>query len=60
MCAIITLQVVQSGKNSLNNRFLPYDIIKTEAILMLDDDVTLRHDEIVLGFRLVCPLSKMY
>ncbi|KAM7535456.1 hypothetical protein Aperf_G00000096652 [Anoplocephala perfoliata] len=47
----VPIHVVRSGKNSLNNRFLPYDIIKTEAVLMLDDDVTLRHDEIVLGFR---------
>ncbi|VDO06460.1 unnamed protein product [Rodentolepis nana] len=47
----VPIQVVKSEKNSLNNRFLPYDVIKTEAILMLDDDVTLRHDEIILGFR---------
>uniref|UniRef100_A0A0N4Z425 Glyco_transf_64 domain-containing protein n=1 Tax=Parastrongyloides trichosuri TaxID=131310 RepID=A0A0N4Z425_PARTI len=29
---------VKPTGNSLNNRFLPYDIIKTEAILSLDDD----------------------
>lgn len=47
------MQVIRGGKNSLNNRFLPFDVLKTEALLMLDDDVTLRHDEIVLAFRLV-------
>ena len=40
-------------KNSLNNRFLPFDAIQTEAILSLDDDVHLRRDEIIFGFRLV-------
>ncbi len=44
-------KVVRGGKNSLNNRFLPFDVIKTESLLLLDDDVTLRHDEIILGFR---------
>ena len=46
-------QVIRTKANSLNNRFLPYDEIETEAILSLDDDAHLRHDEILFGFRLV-------
>ena len=41
------------GKNSLNNRFLPLSNIQTEAVLSIDDDVHLRHDEIQFAFRLV-------
>ncbi|GAV03828.1 hypothetical protein RvY_14204-2 [Ramazzottius varieornatus] len=41
----------KAERNSLNNRFLPLDVIETEAVLSLDDDVFLRHDEIVFGFR---------
>lgn len=48
-----TTQVVKATKNSLNNRFLPYDEIETEAVLSVDDDAHLRHDEIMFGFRLV-------
>uniref|UniRef100_A0A0N5BY11 Glyco_transf_64 domain-containing protein n=1 Tax=Strongyloides papillosus TaxID=174720 RepID=A0A0N5BY11_STREA len=29
---------VKAAHNTLHNKFLPYDIIKTEAILILDDD----------------------
>nr|VZI13850.1 unnamed protein product [Spirometra erinaceieuropaei] len=47
----VPIRVVKGGKNSLNNRFAPYDVIKTDALLMLDDDVLLRHDEIILAFR---------
>uniref|UniRef100_A0A0X3PFA6 Exostosin-3 n=2 Tax=Schistocephalus solidus TaxID=70667 RepID=A0A0X3PFA6_SCHSO len=47
----VPILVVKGEKNSLNNRFAPYDIIKTDALLMLDDDVLLRHDEIILAFR---------
>jgi hypothetical protein len=43
--------VIKTAKNSLNNRFLPYDAIETEAVLSLDDDAHLRHDEIMFGFR---------
>lgn len=45
------LQVVRTEKNSLNNRFLPWNEIETEAILSIDDDAHLRHDEIMFGFR---------
>ena len=40
-------------KNSLNNRFIPFESIHTEAVLSIDDDVYLRHDEIQFAFRLV-------
>ncbi len=49
----VEVVVVNPGRNSLNNRFLPYDVIKTEAILSLDDDAHLRHDEIIFGFRYI-------
>ena len=45
------MQVVRAERNSLNNRFLPYSEIETEAVLSVDDDAHLRHDEIVFGFR---------
>lgn len=48
---ILCLQVVRTEKNSLNNRFLPWDAVETEAILSIDDDAHLRHDEIMFGFR---------
>ena len=38
-------------KNSLNNRFVPYDVIETDAVFAVDDDVEMRHDEILLAFR---------
>lgn len=48
---VLYLQVVRTEKNSLNNRFLPWDAVETEAILSIDDDAHLRHDEIMFGFR---------
>ncbi|XP_043536191.1 exostosin-like 3 [Chiloscyllium plagiosum] len=47
----VPIVVVRTEKNSLNNRFLPWDTIETEAILSIDDDAHLRHDEIMFGFR---------
>lgn len=47
----VPIKIVKAAKNSLNNRFLPFDAIETEAILSIDDDAHLRHDEIVFGFR---------
>ncbi|KAI6242168.1 Exostosin-like 3 [Aphelenchoides fujianensis] len=38
-------------RNSLNNRFLPYDQIRTEAVLSLDDDIDFKAPEIVFAFR---------
>ena len=47
----VPVTVIIAEKNSLNNRFLPFDVIETDAVLSLDDDAHLRHDEIVFGFR---------
>ncbi|XP_033121610.1 exostosin-like 3 [Anneissia japonica] len=47
----VPIKVIKTKKNSLNNRFLPYDEIDTEAILSIDDDAHLRHDEMLFGFR---------
>ncbi|XP_070209496.1 exostosin-like 3 [Littorina saxatilis] len=47
----VPLEVLRTKSNSLNNRFLPYEAIETEAVLSIDDDAHLRHDEIVFGFR---------
>ena len=46
------LQVVRGKGNSLNNRFLPFKEIETEAVLSLDDDASLKPEEIQLAFRL--------
>ena len=45
------IRLVQSSRNSLCNRFLPYEHIETDAVLSLDDDMYLRADEITLAFR---------
>jgi len=47
----VPIKVVKTQRNSLNNRFLPYQEIDTEAVLSVDDDAHLRHDEIIFGFR---------
>lgn len=47
----VPIVLVKVDRNSLNNRFLPYDAIETEAIFSMDDDSPLRPDEIVLAFR---------
>lgn len=47
----VQVEIIKAPRNSLNNRFLPYDCIETEAVLSVDDDAHLRHDEILFGFR---------
>ncbi|XP_015040870.2 exostosin-3-like [Drosophila pseudoobscura] len=47
----VPVDVVRGPRNSLNNRFLPLDVIETEAVLSVDDDVQIGQDEIVFGFR---------
>jgi len=47
----VPIVVLRTEKNSLNNRFLPFSEIETDAVLSVDDDAHLRHDEIVFGFR---------
>lgn len=47
----VPVAVLRAPRNSLNNRFLPFDVIETEAVLSVDDDAHLRHDEILFAFR---------
>ena len=61
----VPIVILKTEKNSLNNRFKPYDAIETEAILSLDDDILFmdktdqryesfierRHEEIIFSFR---------
>ncbi|XP_018323408.2 exostosin-3 [Agrilus planipennis] len=47
----VPVHVIKAARNSLNNRFLPLENLNTEAILSVDDDAHLRHDEILFGFR---------
>jgi len=47
----VPVEVVRAGRNSLNNRFLPLTNIQTEAILSLDNDQELSHEDIEFAFR---------
>nr|CAB3244016.1 exostosin-like 3 [Phallusia mammillata] len=47
----VEVVVVHPNRNSLNNRFVPWDEIQTECVLSIDDDAHLRHDEMLFGFR---------
>lgn len=47
----VPIVLVKVDRNSLNNRFLPFDAIETDAIFSMDDDSPLRPDEIVFAFR---------
>uniref|UniRef100_A0A7I4YDR4 Exostosin and EXTL2 domain containing protein n=1 Tax=Haemonchus contortus TaxID=6289 RepID=A0A7I4YDR4_HAECO len=47
----VPVEFIKVSKNSLNNRFVPWDRIRTEAILSLDDDIDLKQHEIVFAFR---------
>ncbi len=47
----VPLQVVHSSVNSMNNRFLPYTQIETEAIFLIDDDLIISHEKIIAAFR---------
>ena len=38
-------------RNSLNNKFLPFMLIKTEAILVMDDDLVIKQSVILKSFR---------
>jgi glucuronyl/N-acetylglucosaminyl transferase EXT2 len=45
------LKVIQTTSNKLSNRFYPYPEIETEAVLTIDDDITmLTPDELDFGF----------
>jgi alpha-1,4-N-acetylglucosaminyltransferase EXTL3 len=45
------MHVLLARNNSLNSRFLPFDLLTTDAVLSMDDDTLLRNDEIVMAFR---------
>jgi len=46
------LKVIQTGANLMSNRFQPYEEIQTEAVLSLDDDITmLTTDELEFGYQ---------
>uniref|UniRef100_A0A914CGB0 Glycosyl transferase 64 domain-containing protein n=1 Tax=Acrobeloides nanus TaxID=290746 RepID=A0A914CGB0_9BILA len=47
----VPLFIVNGTKNSLNNRFLPYDLIRTEAVFNMDDDFEATNEYIGLMFR---------
>ncbi|EDV21339.1 uncharacterized protein TRIADDRAFT_50846 [Trichoplax adhaerens] len=47
----IPIYVFKSKRNSLNDRFFPFNAVETEAVLSLDDDVDLNADEIDFAFR---------
>lgn len=45
------LKVIRTKANKLSNRFYPYEEIETEAILTIDDDITmLTADEFDFGY----------
>lgn len=45
----VPMEIIYSSTNSMNNRYLPYDEIKTDAVLSLDDDFNYLNQEIILG-----------
>ncbi|WKY02846.1 hypothetical protein Q1695_016270 [Nippostrongylus brasiliensis] len=47
----VPVEFIKVSKNSLNNRFVPWDRIRTEAVLSLDDDIDLKQHEIIFAFR---------
>ncbi|CAK5087028.1 unnamed protein product [Meloidogyne enterolobii] len=47
----VPLLFINGTRNSLNNRFIPYKEIETEAILSIDDDLDLKQYEIIFAFR---------
>lgn len=58
------LKVIRTSENKLSNRFIPYDEIQTEAVLSIDDDISmLTDDELDFGFEVleIChSLSEVY
>lgn len=45
----VPVEVVQAPTNSLNNKFIPYNEIETDAVLVLDDDFNYLTHEIILA-----------
>ncbi|KAL3096189.1 hypothetical protein niasHS_004799 [Heterodera schachtii] len=44
--------VVNTSRDSLNDRFLPLSLIRTEAVLSIDDDFNVEHGTIEFSFRI--------
>jgi alpha-1,4-N-acetylglucosaminyltransferase EXTL3 len=44
------IEIITTGVNSLNNRFIPFNLIQTDAVLNLDDDIELTREEITFAF----------
>lgn len=47
----VPVRIRVEPKNSLNNRFKPDHLIKTKAVLELDDDILMTCDDVERGFR---------
>lgn len=47
----VPIYYVNATRNSLNNRFLPMDLIETEAVFSMDDDFNVNRDDILFAFR---------
>ncbi|CAB3402422.1 unnamed protein product [Caenorhabditis bovis] len=47
----VPVEFIHVSENSLNNRFIPWDRIETEAVFSIDDDIDLMQQEIILAFR---------
>ncbi|ONK75708.1 uncharacterized protein A4U43_C03F19720 [Asparagus officinalis] len=47
----VPVRIRVEDKNSLNNRFKPDELIKTRAVLELDDDIMMTCDDVERGFK---------
>ncbi|KAF8374744.1 hypothetical protein PRIPAC_81173, partial [Pristionchus pacificus] len=47
----VPIEFIRSERNSVNNRFLPFDRIETEAIFFIDDEMDVVHEELVYAFK---------
>ena len=45
------LFIVRPSINSLQNRYLPMDLIQTDCVVVLDDDIRLSNSDFSKGFR---------
>ncbi len=48
---VLSLQVVLAPLNKLQSRFLPFDLIQTEAVITLDDEVVPESKSAESGFK---------
>ncbi|GMT07677.1 hypothetical protein PENTCL1PPCAC_29857 [Pristionchus entomophagus] len=47
----VPVEFIRAERNSVNNRFLPFDRIETDAIFFIDDDMDVIHEELVFAFK---------